>query len=49
MADERDADGFPVAGPDNADTLFTDEFEVVWVYEYEADLGQWVWRSMGPA
>lgn len=45
---EYDEDGFPVAGPDNAGTLFTDEFEVVYVCEFEEAVGEWVWRTVGP-
>lgn len=44
----HDEDGFPVASAANEGTIFVDEFEVVWVCEYEPDLGEHVWRSLGP-
>lgn len=43
-----DADGFPIASLENEGTLYTDEWEVVWVCEWEPALGQYVWRSIGP-
>ncbi len=45
---ERDEDGFPIACAENEGTLYVDEFEVLWVCEFEPDLGEYVWRSLGP-
>jgi hypothetical protein len=45
---ERDEDGFPLASEANAGSVFTDEFEIVWVCEFEPALREYVWRSVGP-
>ena len=46
--DGRDEDGFPHAGPANDGSVYVDEFEVAWVCEFVAGLGEYVWRSLGP-
>ncbi len=49
MAEDRDPDGFPPACADNAGDLYVDEFEVVWVCDYEdhPEIQDWVWRPIG--
>jgi len=46
--EERDSEGFPVCNEDSVGSLYTDEFEVVYVCELIEGLG-YSWRSLGPA
>lgn len=47
MDDTQDEDGFPVANEANEGSLFTDEYEVVWVCEWSHHFQAWIWRSLG--
>lgn len=43
---DRDTEGFPPCGPDNALDTYTDEFELTYVCEHVDGLG-WGWRQSG--
>lgn len=49
MENSKDEDGFPLAGVDNAFTVYRDEYLVSWVCEYEDDpeITDYVWRRLG--